>query len=264
MQHESLKSRSLPPLPWWPQTSSEVTKLRFLPLALSCGSKLELTLYQSWVKTQINPCSTRLCLDSSQRMQPESLKFRSLPPLPRWPQASSEAGWWTPNWVFSLWPQVAGPSWRSLYIRLITWGCRPVLWTTQALDLKLSIFVCLRITIYKTLQRTPSLMKCIQGYSSALRQSFVDTDLCIQPLVPSCYTHPASFPPAQAESGNISIIGTQNLGLRPGWYPCRALQIWVLWHSSHKHLCFIPDYFGPVDCFGPSLRPPCSVPREKG
>ena len=54
-------------------------------------------------------------------------------------------------------------------------------------------------------------------YSSALRLSFVDSDLGFLPLLPSCYAHPARFPPAQAESGiqsNISTIGTQNLGLR--------------------------------------------------
>ena len=42
-------------------------------------------------------------------------------------------------------------------------------------------------------------------------------DLGILPLQPSCYAHPARFPPAQAESGrlsNISVLGTWNLGLR--------------------------------------------------
>ena len=55
------------------------------------------------------------------------------------------------------------------------------------------------------------------GRSSDLRLSFVDSDLGIPGLLLICYDHPAKFPLAQAESGkrsNISVIGTQNLGLR--------------------------------------------------
>ena len=61
----------------------------------------------------------------------------------------------------------------------------------------------------------------LQGYPSALRLCFVDSEFIIPPLLPSRYAHSAAFPLAQAVSGrlrNISVISTQNpwqnLGLR--------------------------------------------------
>ena len=56
--------------------------------------------------------------------------------------------------------------------------------------------------------------QAIQGWSSALRLSFVASDLGIPSLLPGYYAHPDRFPPAQAKlgrQGNISVIGTQNL-----------------------------------------------------